>query len=435
MKVKSLLTQYFQGEQVYNYGGQVPGILFPDTPPISPTQTPSNSPTPSITPTLTRTPTQTPTITPTNTNTPTLTRTPTQTPTNTKTPTPTPTITPSSTPLPLVVIGSIGALDPNTQILYSRNGLTYSASTNAGSTLSTIDGGIATNQSIFVAGTSSNSPISCIVYSNDGITWSASTTAAGLFDRVSAVVWVGNRFVVRGIQSGNDSLAWSIDGNNWNTITGTTSVLPNEAIGALVNGNGLIAFSSSNIPTGHTIAISATSGTTWSPSANGNTIFGGNNACCGAYNGIKWVGGGSFYASTKLGYSNDGVNWSAGTYNTSLVQAVNQIAWNGSIFVAAIENDLSIPLQAVVYSTDGITWSGASTPNMYKAQSVCWDGTRWIIIGMNDSFTNTIALTSTDGITWVDNTNISSFNLDIFDGMNRTIASRPSPYLYPPITL
>ena len=103
MKVKSLLTQYFQGEQVYNYGAQVPPILFPDpTPPPSPSNTP--------TPTLTRTPTptpsittsQTPTITPTNTNTPTTTRTPTPTRTSTQTPTPTNTSTPTPTPTPLL---------------------------------------------------------------------------------------------------------------------------------------------------------------------------------------------------------------------------------------------------------------------------------------------------------------------------------------------
>jgi len=106
MKVKSLLIQYFQGEQVYNYGGQVPPILFPDpspTPaPITPSPTPTNTstptPTPSITASITPTITSTPTNTPTNTNTPTITKTPTNTPTNTKTPTPT--LTPTTSPIP-----------------------------------------------------------------------------------------------------------------------------------------------------------------------------------------------------------------------------------------------------------------------------------------------------------------------------------------------
>lgn len=125
MKVKSLLTQYFQGEQVYNYGGQVPPILFPDpTPPPSPsptqtptlTRTPTPTPTPSsspapLTPTPTITSTATPTITPTNTATPTPTRTIPASPTPTRTLTPTPTNTPSSTPAPPYLIGNRLALD------------------------------------------------------------------------------------------------------------------------------------------------------------------------------------------------------------------------------------------------------------------------------------------------------------------------------------
>ena len=82
MKVKSLLTQYFQGEQVYNYGGQVPPILFPDP---TPSPSPSHTPTPSITPTLTPTSSLTPTPTPTPSISPSAT--PTITPTNTITPT------------------------------------------------------------------------------------------------------------------------------------------------------------------------------------------------------------------------------------------------------------------------------------------------------------------------------------------------------------
>ena len=67
---------------------------------ITPTITPTNTPTPSITPTITPTKTQTPTVTPTNTITPTQTKTPTVTPTNTPTPSITPTITPTNTITP-----------------------------------------------------------------------------------------------------------------------------------------------------------------------------------------------------------------------------------------------------------------------------------------------------------------------------------------------
>jgi len=64
----------------------------------TPTVTPTNTPTETVTPTFTPTETVTPTFTPTNTVTPT--KTPTNTPTKTVTPTNTPTVTPSLTPPP-----------------------------------------------------------------------------------------------------------------------------------------------------------------------------------------------------------------------------------------------------------------------------------------------------------------------------------------------
>lgn len=80
--------------------------LIPITPSITPSNTPTPSITPSITPTMTNTPTNTATITNTPTNTPSATPTMTKTPTNTPSATPTLTPTPSTTP-PM-------AIDPNT---------------------------------------------------------------------------------------------------------------------------------------------------------------------------------------------------------------------------------------------------------------------------------------------------------------------------------
>jgi hypothetical protein len=76
----------------------------PSPQPITPSVTPTNTPTPSITPTITPTASVTPTITPTASVTPTITPTNTVTPTQTKSPTPTrtvtPTVTPTNTPSP-----------------------------------------------------------------------------------------------------------------------------------------------------------------------------------------------------------------------------------------------------------------------------------------------------------------------------------------------
>lgn len=102
-KFKKLQIQYINGEPVFNFGGLVPPILFPEPTPQpspSPTPTPTNTPTPSITPTNTPSPTPTPSITPSPTQTPTNTPTPSITPTITSSPTPTPTNTPTPSATP-----------------------------------------------------------------------------------------------------------------------------------------------------------------------------------------------------------------------------------------------------------------------------------------------------------------------------------------------
>ena len=80
---------------------------------VTPSITPSNTPTPSITPSNTATPTRTPTNTPTNTATQTNTPTQTKTPTNTPTITPTPSTTPSLPPGVLQFLVHYGPSQPS----------------------------------------------------------------------------------------------------------------------------------------------------------------------------------------------------------------------------------------------------------------------------------------------------------------------------------
>ena len=78
------------------------------------------------------------------------------------------------------------------------------------------------------------------------------------------------------------------------------------------------------------------------------------------------------------------------------------------------------------YSYDGITWS-ASTNGITLfgnfAAGVAWNGNLWIAVG---GATNRIAY-STDGITWSASTNGNSITDTAYG-----IASRPAPELYPP---
>jgi len=94
--------------------------------PVSPSNTPTQTPTPSVTVGLTPTATHTPTLTPTNTQTqtPTNTNTQTQTPTNTNTPTDnvtdTPTPTPTQTPTPSVTSTGTQTPTPTTTLTASE---------------------------------------------------------------------------------------------------------------------------------------------------------------------------------------------------------------------------------------------------------------------------------------------------------------------------
>jgi hypothetical protein len=98
------------------------------TPSVTPTVTPTNTitPTPSVTPTNTITPTETPTNTPTVTPTQTPTETPTNTPTvtstSTPTPTPTPTVTPTASVTPTPTVTPTNTVTPTS----TTSGLVYS---------------------------------------------------------------------------------------------------------------------------------------------------------------------------------------------------------------------------------------------------------------------------------------------------------------------
>jgi hypothetical protein len=132
----SLITNYVDEQQQYNYGGLVPNIVIypsPTPPPPSPSITPTFTPTPSITAAPTSTPTNTPTTTRTPTPTTTTTRTPTPTTTTTQTPTPTP--TPSAAPFePDDITGLIGWWKSTDNVVFGGGGILSWADVVSGNT-------------------------------------------------------------------------------------------------------------------------------------------------------------------------------------------------------------------------------------------------------------------------------------------------------------
>jgi len=104
----------------------------------------------------------------------------------------------------------------------------------------------------------------------------------------------------------------------------------------------------------------------------------------------RWVAVGSGSTNT-LAYSSDGISWT-GLGKTTFSVNAQDVAWNGSIYVAVGQGTNSI-----AYSSDGITWTGLGTSIFSSAgRGVAWSGTRWVASGQG---TNTLAYSS-DGITW-----------------------------------
>lgn len=113
---------------------------------------------------------------------------------------------------------------------------------------------------------------------------------------------------------------------------------------------------------------------------------------CYEWNGTMWIAGGN--APISLAYSTNGIFWRISTTGSAILSRCYKVRWGLDKFVA-----VGIPLagkSCVAYSTDGITWSQATSTNsfnMVDATALGWNGTKWLASGKN-------IIESTDGITW-----------------------------------
>ena len=138
--------------------------------------------------------------------------------------------------------------------------------------------------------------------------------------------------------------------------------------------------------------LSTDAGATWSTT--GNFV-----SSPSAYGGMAY-GAGLFVAVTPFYNSNVLVTnpgSSAAWTNRTLPASIrwNDVAWNGSIFVAVGAGSSGGMTTQAASSTDGITWTSRAIP-VGAHTAVCWDGTKFV--AANGS--NATASVSTDGITW-----------------------------------
>ena len=459
--------------------------FIPDGPPPSPSPTPTNTPNVTPTSTLTPTPTTTPTptssgvpITPTPTSsltpTPTTTTTPTPTPTTTVTPTvtPTPTLTPTPSPIPpdvycaikaegngyiltengneilrdncisplspIYVVGGSGSFE--NEMGYSTDTTSWKGVGNVNTIFSGTGGAVyalRTNGSIWVSGGQSGtagSASSRVATSTDGINWTGVTSMDGYIDSSVPrdIGWNGTYFLLGGISGATtDAVYLSADGNVWTQSSNLKTMMQLPYGFSYGNGRDVAV---GQLLTAPQICISLDYGVTWIPSTNATSVFTSRVdgvAFSPILNRFVAVGVGN-----TIGYSTDGLTWSASTGGTLFTGGtlIRTIAYSNTLdrFVAGGTAGV------VAVSNDGITWTQSPNSQVvftgtninFAINKITWSDTQFVGVGSNGfSSTDGIVGTSPDGLTWTPSTPVSGLGTLI------TIFSKPSMGVYPQINL
>ena len=117
-----------------------------------------------------------------------------------------------------------------------------------------------------------------------------------------------------------------------------------------------------------------------------------------AYNNTQWVAVGSPDVSnagtTTIASSTDGINWNP-IANSSAYTNLNDIAWNGTNFVAVGKDATS---GVIINSVDGVNnWTKSSTSIFTDCSCISWNGTKWFAGGYGGSGTTYSIAYSFDG--------------------------------------
>lgn len=243
---------------------------------------------------------------------------------------------------------------------------------------------VAHNATLWLGGGSG----SCIISSADGITWTR--TSFSDFTVINALAWNGSVWVAGGNGS---KISYSTDGQNW---TPALAVPLGQVLGIGSNGSRFVAVS--EVGSGNSVAYSD-DGSTWTGAGNPFSTYG----RAVAYNGSRWVIGGGTNKATAIQYSDDnGVTWTSASLPSFLTSGfVFNIAWSGTRFVAVSNFDNGVNTVPVLYSTDGITWTGLLDTfggiGVSEGLSVAWNGN--IFLAGSRGGTNTL-ISSPDGVVW-----------------------------------
>jgi hypothetical protein len=304
---------------------------------------------------------------------------------------------------------AVGNNNPNSSVFYSYDGITWTITPTANvfNQDTTGRGAVGWSPSINRWVASRVHSTANLYYSDDGINWTVSTFIA---NTVQSICWCGNSFLI-GLTGVTTSIS-SYDGINFSNIGTSIQTFAYAWSQCLPNSDTTLSNVSIQHPT-----LAFGSGTNNIAYSNddinwkglGTGAFTASGICNGGcWNGTLWVAGGSTSVDASgngngtgvMVYSYDGITWTTITQSI-LTVTVNDIEWNGTVFVAVGQGST----YCMAYSTDGITWlpvtETSSTLELTTAYCVTW-GQNYFVLGGKG--TKDMAY-STDGITW------TSFNV------------------------
>jgi hypothetical protein len=242
-----------------------------------------------------------------------------------------------------------------------------------------------------------------ISYSFNGLNWFVNTKH-GVTSRVGrSMTHSGNLWLI-GAQNSTTTVFYSANGLSFTGSPSATSVLGSaNDVHCLAYGNGVFVAAT-------TKAAYSTDGITWTASA---ATFSPTPSFLVYRNGMFVLG---TYAPAKIYTSTDGNTWSAGASIGALVDAeVSGIEWDGTRWVIACNSSAAVGKTLVVYSSNLTSFTAGvrgSTTNVVSRTGLYADGvfrhaltySRGMFLLCGNDITNTIMLTSTNGINWTYNT-------------------------------
>ena len=304
-------------------------------------------------------------------------------------------------------------------LAYSSDGIRWTAVQNSPFTYA--GWSAAWNGQMWVAGGSGSNTLA---YSLDGINWTGADASSNVFnDGAYVVAWNGSYWLAGGGYGTSDVFAYSYDGSNWTRVE--TNVFTAECQGLTWNGKFWVSAGPSGGYGGGSNFAYSYDGINWTAGMSSELFTSWANGV--QWNGQMYVACGTGNTGT-LGYSYDGSNWFPAANNPFTFVGDSScwsVAWNGAVWIAAGDQDLSDGAQSMAYSYDGINWSTLANPlaNAYAVASrrvLPYVGTTPIVTPktqvVTENFTvvggyggNANALGySYDGITWQKATSNSS---------------------------